>query len=234
MIRRTAVVLAFLVAVAAAGPCGAEAKRVLFIGNSYTYTNDLPRLVERIAKSKGISVRTEAVSVGSATLKDHWDSGRAAEALRKSRFDFVVLQPQSSEELRMPEETAAYAKKLADAIRSAGAEAILFAPWHPLEFDPASARFRSGYRNLAAAAQLRLAPVDAAWESARSAGAQLYNEDQRHPNLAGSYLAACVFVSVLTGADPSGAWHPDGISDAAARDLQRAAWEAVQAEPARR
>lgn len=221
MIRRSVLALTILFAVAAAEPC-AGAKRVLFIGNSYTYTNGLPTLVEQIARSKDVKLQTTAIASGGAALKDHWNAGRA-EAFRTSHFDFVVLQPQSSEVVRTPDDTTSYAQMFADAIRASGAEPLLFAPWHPAEFDRLSAQFREGYRRVAEEAQVRLAPVAAAWERAQSYGVKLYADDGSHPNLAGSYLAACVLFSAISGVDPTGAWHPDGISDDTARTIQRAA-----------
>ncbi len=135
-----------------------------------------------------------------------------------------------------------YAKKFVDLIRETGAQPILFAPWPPGQFASSQQRFRIAYRRLASAVRVRLAPVDAAWQAASWDGAQLYSADNTHPNLAGSYLAACVFFAMILDREPAGATHTfdlpsdtpgtrEPISDDAALALQRAAWDAVRKEP---
>jgi hypothetical protein len=233
MIRRASALLAFVAAISTGTHCAAPAAaatRVLFIGNSYTYVNELPRIVERIAKSKGLALRTDMVASGGATLRNLWDGGDAEKAFRRARFDYVVIQPQSSEILRMPDETKTYAKKFADAVRETGAQPIFFAPWHPAEFDASRDRFRTGYRSLAEEDRIRLAPVDDAWKNALSAGIALYDSDGSHPNPAGSYAAACVFFAMVFDRNPADAAHPDLAGHDAAL-LQRAAWDAVRNEP---
>jgi hypothetical protein len=54
----------------------------------------------------------------------------------------------------------------------------------------------------------------------------LYDRDQSHPTLAGSYLAACVFYSVLFKESPVGIQDEiGGLSAGATAMLQKAAWQ---------
>jgi hypothetical protein len=243
----------FLIAVlllAAAGPAQeppAKAIRVLFIGNSYTYYNEMPWLLAQIAKSKRIDLRCDMFIEGGATLKRLWEAG-AREAISQAHFDYVVLQPQSSEILRTPDETRIYAGTFVTTIRHAGAQPILFAPWAPGQFASSQMRFHTAYRALASAVRVRIAPVDTAWQTASRGRLDLYNADGSHPNLAGSYLTACVLFAMIADQDPGGAAHSfaipfdtnaehrqalarERISDQTALVLQRAAWDAVRGEP---
>src|SRR5687768_16696276 len=53
----------------------ARTLRVLFIGNSYTYVNNVPRLVEQVAATlPGPCVQTDMIPVGGATLRAHWEA----------------------------------------------------------------------------------------------------------------------------------------------------------------
>lgn len=72
--------------------------RVLFVGNSFTHQNDLPGLTARLAASTRPprALETQLVEEGGATLKRHWEAGRALEAIRKGKWDYVVLQGQGS------------------------------------------------------------------------------------------------------------------------------------------
>ncbi|OJH35743.1 hypothetical protein [Cystobacter ferrugineus] len=67
--------------------------RVLFIGNSYTYNNDLPGMLEGLVRalSPGTRMETGAVLLGGATLESHWKRGEARELLRGEAWSHVVL-----------------------------------------------------------------------------------------------------------------------------------------------
>ena len=89
--------LAALLALALVAPAlTAPVTRVLFIGNSYTYFNNLPEIVRVLAESAGGGrVEVRMVAPGGWRLADHWQKGEAHEALRSGTWDFVVLQEQS-------------------------------------------------------------------------------------------------------------------------------------------
>src|ERR1044071_130498 len=71
--------------------------RVLFLGNSYTYFNNLPAIVSELAKAgHQCTVETRMIAPGGKTLRDHWDSSASREALNSEAWDFVVLQDQST------------------------------------------------------------------------------------------------------------------------------------------
>src|SRR5260370_12170383 len=103
--------------------------RVLFIGNSLTYVNDLPRVVERLAASRGIRLKTALDGVGGADLHQQWDRGSALRAIRQQKWDWVVLQDQSSAPLYEPDELPEYARRFDAEIRRRGAKTMLFMTW---------------------------------------------------------------------------------------------------------
>lgn len=72
--------------------------RVLFIGNSLTYYNNLPRMLEQLAASSNVprKLETRLVAFGGATLRSHWERGQALKAIREGGWDHVVLQEQSA------------------------------------------------------------------------------------------------------------------------------------------
>ncbi|MGI6573137.1 MAG: hypothetical protein ACOX19_06940 [Fermentimonas sp.] len=46
--------------------------RVLFVGNSYTYYNNLPQLVSILSEQTGTKLITQKSVVGGAKLSEHW------------------------------------------------------------------------------------------------------------------------------------------------------------------
>lgn len=71
-----------------------KAYRVLLVGNSLTYTHNLPALLRAVGASQGATITTEAYAAPGGTLDDRWDEGHVATALRGRTFDAVVLQEQ--------------------------------------------------------------------------------------------------------------------------------------------
>lgn len=204
----------------------ASTHRVLFIGNSYTYYNNLPGILEAIAAGvpSGPAIEAELVGRGGATLGWHLESGPAVEKLRSQRWDFVVLQEQSlwggqavdgRARLADPAQFHDAVRRWVALIRQEGAEPVLFMTWArrnpPEEFTLVQQRLAAGYDDIAAELGIPVAPVGLAWAEVHRGGSvpSLYLPDGSHPAAAGSYLAACVVYATITGFSPAGA--PSGI-----------------------
>jgi hypothetical protein len=194
------------------------ALRVLFLGNSYTYYNNLPRIVEEFAAASGKrKIETRMIAPGGASLADHLANKRTLEAIRSGRWDYVVLQEQSqlgavylvNGEARVanPDAFFAAARKLDAEIRKAGAKTVLYHTWSRRDA-PDSDRAMLDYAYLRSARELdaAVALVGLAWQQARAElrGASLYADDGSHPSTSGSYLAAAVIYATLTGTSPVG------------------------------
>ena len=114
------------------GPSLAEADlRILFIGNSLTYSNDLPGLVRTIAAHKGISISTAMVARPNYALEDHWNSGIES-VIRDLAPDVVIMQqgPSSLPESRL--HLVEWTERLAGPIREVGARPALLQVWPDL------------------------------------------------------------------------------------------------------
>src|SRR4249920_1677437 len=122
-----ALLLACAFAVAAQAPAQ-KPLRILFIGNSLTYTGDVPGRVAMLARAMGRSAEVDSVTGPGYGLEDHWREGKAQEAIRKG-WDVVVLQQGSSS--RYPDRTLLidYARRFAKPIREAGAKPALYMVW---------------------------------------------------------------------------------------------------------
>src|SRR5262245_10305364 len=73
-----------------------ESITMLFIGNSFTQRNNLPGLLAAMAAERGLCLKPALISVGGASLRTHWNAGHAAHAIATGRYDYVVLQEQST------------------------------------------------------------------------------------------------------------------------------------------
>lgn len=178
--------------------------RILFIGNSLTYTNDLPYMVRALADSAGEPPVVDQVALPDYSLQDHWVDGRAARAIRGGCWNYVVMQqgPSSLGESRAL--LLEYAARFDAIVRAQGGRSALFSVW------PAESRradFDLAIESYALAAEQvngPMLPAATAWLQAweRDPGLDLY-ADGLHPTPAGSYLAALVIVARLSGHAPA-------------------------------
>ena len=161
-----ACLLAFASLAAAEAP-GSKALRVLFIGNSLTYTGDIPGRVAKLAAAMGRKAEVESVAYPSFSLEDHWLDGRALAAIRKG-WDVVVLQQGPSSQADGRASLADYAMRFAKPIREAGAKPALYMVWPPSDRLRDFGGTISAYREAAKGTDGILAPVGEAWLRALS------------------------------------------------------------------
>src|SRR3954447_26974042 len=99
-----------------------KARNILFIGNSFTQRNDLPGLLAAMAQERGVRICHKLISVGGASLRTHWNAGRAAKEIGAGKYDYVVLQEQSTLPVKNPQKMAENVKLFDEAVNQAGAK----------------------------------------------------------------------------------------------------------------
>jgi hypothetical protein len=195
----------------------APTARVLFIGNSYTYFNNLPEMVRQLATAAGAgAVEVRMVAPGGWRLVDHWEKGDARKVLATGHWDFVVLQEQS--QLGDPKQIdgkprigsdrvfAPAAATWAEEISRAGAKPVFYLTWAKKVAPEDQVVLNDAYARAARLGHGLLAPAGMAWGRVRdeNPGIELFVGDGSHPSPAGSYLAACTLVAAIFGKNPAG------------------------------
>lgn len=183
--------------------------RVLFIGNSYTFYNDLPVQLQQIAASmrETRTIQTERVVVGGRSLKQHWEDTVALAAVRRGGWDYVILQEHSLGALNAPDTMRKYIGLFNQEIRKTGAQTVLYMTWarqHRPESQDTIARM---YTGIGREIRALVAPVGLAWQRVRREypAIVLFDPDGTHPSPEGSYLAACMFYAMFYVRAPLGA-----------------------------
>ena len=96
-------------------------RSMLFIGNSLTYTNDLPAMVEKVADAAGDSVRIDMSAGPNMAVIDHTVTGADAIArIGESEWAYVVLQQGPTPAGICRDTLVIAAMRLAPRIREAG------------------------------------------------------------------------------------------------------------------
>jgi hypothetical protein len=208
--------------------------RVLFIGDSYTYVNDLPSTFANLAWSAGHRVDAVTLATGGESLAGHVADATTEPTIDSQPWNTVVLQDQS-EDPAVPSYRASEmdpaVTELTQLIRNAGARPLLFMTWgHEAGWPAADLTSYSsmqsavdqGYLAIASQLGIPIAPVGAAWQSvvAQQPNTVLWQGDGVHPTTAGTYLAACVFYASIFARSPVGLSYDDGLPAAEATMLQ--------------
>lgn len=204
----------FLCGAVAAAPARRAPKKetasVLFIGNSYTYVNDLPGVVAAMAKAGKPKLKTQSYTAGGAALIEFWEEpehAKARELVKQGGFDYVVLQDQSVTPCSSPQWTLKFGGKWAQLAQFGKSKPVFFLTWahrtpDGSAFDAAMQdELTAVYRRVARENDALLAPVGEAWRRwyQKHPNESLHTDDGSHPNALGTYLAGCVFYAVLTG-----------------------------------
>lgn len=222
------------------GPDGPQL-RVLFVGNSLTYTNDLPGLVAAVAEAAGEerAFVHQSITRGNTSLIEHWSEGRAAALIASGDWDVVVLQQGPSSTPANRQILIDYAERFAGVAREAGAEPALYMVWPETSRRGAFVDVSRSYQLAAEAVDGVLLPVGEAWRAAwdEDPDLPLYSLDGFHPSLLGSVVAALVIYGELYGRSPVGlparfdrpGGSPVEMSPELAALVQRAADRAIRA-----
>ncbi|MBR1626810.1 MAG: T9SS type A sorting domain-containing protein [Bacteroidales bacterium] len=202
--------------------CSAYAQQisVLFVGNSYTYTNDLPQLLSQMGVSDGNRIETKSYTSGGARFMSHCQNADLLEDIKRGEYDILILQGQS-QEVAFPyeqfmQEVYLYAKQLDDLYKenNPGGRVIYFMTWGYRYGDQMNCPFYSpfctyrtmsqelckNYSMMANDFQSEVSPIGRAWLylfEQDSLSFDLHSDDYSHPNMKGSYFSACILYTMI-------------------------------------
>jgi hypothetical protein len=175
--------------------------RVLFIGNSLTYANDLPAMVKAIAEHNGKKFAYETVAYPDLSLEDHLVRGDAVRLIKAGKWDFVVLQQGSSALPESRMNLIEFTRRFAHEIKRVGAKPAMMMVWtwedRQFDFD----RVHESYELAAKEVDGIFIPAGESWRAAwkEKPELKLYS-DRLHPTALGSCLAAAVTYKILFNA----------------------------------
>lgn len=191
--------------------------KVLFIGNSYT--GCVKGTINKLLKESPYkNSKFEYINPGGRTLDKHWKNPKILEKIKKTKWDYVVLQDQSQTPglpgLKKKFMTASAA--LCKLIKENGSKPVFYMTWgrrdgdsrnkaHYPDYKTMQKKLTDSYTESAKANGALMAPVGLVWSASRDAlkddYAVLYRKDGSHPSGQGAFLVACVFFRTLFKSD---------------------------------
>lgn len=240
--KRTSCLVAFFL-LFAANLQAQTSRNVLFIGNSYTDVNNLPQMVADIAQSMGDQLTFGKNTPGGCTFQQHCTNA-SMQLICNGGWDAVVLQEQSQypsfPQSQVEAEVFPYAKRLVDSVYANNpcAEPMFYQTWGRKNGDQQNAQYfpvlgtyegmdsmlTVRYQYMAEANDASLCPVGRVWRYLREncPYVELYQSDESHPSLAGTYAAACSFYVMLFHRNPNTIQYNASLDDAIASTIRSA------------
>ena len=197
-----------------------QTKRALFLGNSYTYVNNLPQLIADVAVSMGDILIYGSHTIGGYTLEQHFADSNSTNKIKAGGWDYVILQDQS-EAPALEDYSGAGASYLCSLIEEYApcARAMFYMTWGRKNGDTLycptwppvctyagmDSLLHLRYMEMASINHAEVSPVGAVWKYIRQnyPSINLYEPDESHPSVSGTYVAACCFYTSLFKKDPT-------------------------------
>lgn len=197
----------------------AQSKSILFLGNSYTYVNNLPQVLHDLALANGKTITFDSNTPGGYTLQNHSQDPNTIAKIYQQPWDYVIIQAQSQEPSFSPAQVAAqtfpYATKLDSMVHDndSCSQTMFYMTWGRKNGDAGNCpsyppvctyagmqqRLRDSYVQMGQDNHAMVGPVGIAWKNiiATNPAFDLYQSDESHPTEWGTYAAACVFYSSI-------------------------------------
>lgn len=172
---------------------------ILFIGNSFIARNNVPQLLVNLAADRGHEVRFDLIQAGGASLRMHWNKGGAIKAIATGKYDWVVLQEQSTLPVKNADRMRENIELFVEPVALSGAKLALYLTWARRNAPESQKAITNAYKSIGKQFGATVVPTGVAWETflGKHERPVLHDKDLSHPTLAGSYLAACVFLATL-------------------------------------
>lgn len=227
----------------------AQTKRALFIGNSYTGVNNLPQMIANVANSMGDTLIFDSNTPGGYRFINHITNNATLSKIQQGNWDYVILQEQSQAPSFPPSQVELTVFPFARALDSTinihnqCAETVFYMTWGRKNGDANNcvnwppvctyagmdSLLNLRYRMMSDSNNAILSPVGAVWKYIRTnfPNIELYDPDESHPSVRGTYAAACCFYTTLFRKDPTNITFNAGITASDAANIRLAVKEVV-------
>lgn len=184
-------------------------KKILFIGNSHTYMNDMPELVRlMIENTIGEECQVFMLAYSARTLKWHMDEEYFSERFNilHGHYDYCIIQ-EYAHPLPEFEDTIKYSHEIIELCKQVGTVPIIFETWAEKDKPENQQEMNRRYRKIAEDEGVKLAPIGKIWsavlkELEAEVDADLYYKDGAHASGIGDYLVAMTLTKTITGKLP--------------------------------
>jgi hypothetical protein len=181
-------------------------RHCLMIGNSLTHFQSMPAMLRRLLSAADDQPWVvSSITRGGATLAWHRAMGYADRALNNGyRFDAVTIQDQSRRPAQFALESEADFRHFIQCAQDNQAVPVAYLTWNLMNEPPLLGAMQATLAPAVDGTAGRVAPAGPLWEEVRRAypDMALHLPDNKHPTVAGSFLAALALCYSICGRLP--------------------------------
>ncbi len=176
-----------------------QAQKILFIGNSLTYTNNLPIILEEIGTIYGKKIDTEMICFPNYAIIDHLNDGNIQQKIAVKNYDYVIIQQGPSSQEKGLKMLINDGKKIAKFCSKYNSKLGYFMVWPSKRYYFTFDKVIKNHTKAAKRNNALLFPIGKYWKQyeKNKPNISLYGEDQFHPSKTGSFLAALTIYKTL-------------------------------------
>ena len=184
-------------------------KKMLMIGNSFTFYWNLPQVLETMFDSSNINIKVDQKTIGGSKLKEHWQNN-INDSYNIKEYDYVVLNEHSTYPLNNLDTCSKYINLFTNYINKQNGQTLVYGTWEYPYLKKISLKKSSNTMqvldSLSKLNNAKYVPVGNAFDyiEKNHPYINLYMDDNKHPSPNATYLAACVFYSMISGKSPIG------------------------------
>jgi len=180
--------------------------KVLFVGNSHTFFNDMPQMLSVFGKARGMDIFVVQNTSGGRGLDWQANQFDVRFNVLFGGYDYIVMQ-HIAHPFGGEEELLQSAGNLMQYVSRSDAAPIAFLPWSE-ENNPQGQAFLNEAHNALVKAHpsIKIAPIGLVWDKVRNENPeiQLYYSDGEHAAPHGSWLIAATIFRTITGETAAG------------------------------
>ncbi len=204
---------------------------ILFIGNSFTFYNDMPSTIQQMCNISGIDAKVEQVTYGGYTLSKYLGEDKEAtkEVMNKlcdTKWDYVILQEFSNRPLVDNAKFIQSVIQLNKFIKMNGAKTLLYSTWSyrdgskklendaGVTYDEFYNRLKDAYNEAGRIIVSPVIQIGTAFDSIHKKfkDIDLLMDDDYHPSPDGSYVIAAMFYLTFFGKNVLPEYIPSDVS----------------------
>ena len=172
--------------------------RILFIGNSHTYVNDLPLMVAEMFCEEDYDCEVTMIAHGGWFLEQHVKEPDVRFNILYGHYDYVVLQ-EHAHPFGPEKKFFEAVRALNEWIRQAGAKPVIYMTWAAKAEPYNQERMTKAHEEIAREIGAIVAPVGKNWLRCAEEYKQveMFAQDGQHASLYGSRFAAGQIFSVI-------------------------------------
>lgn len=172
---------------------------ILFVGNSLTSTNNLPRIIKENYAEIGITISTRTIAPPGYGLEDHWNVGLIQPLISSNYYDYVIIQQGPSSQEYGRTSLIEYGGRIAELCNLNDTKLAFFMVWTSITYFNTFDGVIANYTDAASINNATLLPVGRNWKYYidQTQDYSYYGSDNFHPSIEGSQKAAQVIMQSL-------------------------------------